>query len=94
MQMQQLLHRVSFLRDHRWVPPHASEYLDGGLESRGRRRIERHTGACSECRELLRNLRALIAALETIRDDEPTVVAAAVLASIHSRLSGLPQDEP
>jgi anti-sigma factor RsiW len=92
--MHRLLHRFRFLRDHRWVPPHTSEYLDGDLGSPARRRRERHTEGCSECRELLRSLRTLIGALATISDAEPPVVAAAVLASIQCRLTELPQDDP
>jgi anti-sigma factor RsiW len=94
MQMRGLLYRVGFLRDHRWVPPHASEYLDGALGSRERRRVQRHTEGCTECRELLRSLRALIGALGTISDEEPQVVAAAVLGSIQSRPCDVPQDSP
>jgi anti-sigma factor RsiW len=94
MQMRPLPYRFGFLRDHRWVPPHASDYLDSELSPRERRRVERHTADCPECRELLRSLQALIGVLGTIGDGEPQVVAAAVLASIHSRLSDNPQDSP
>jgi anti-sigma factor RsiW len=89
-----LLHRLRFLRDHRWVPRHASEYLDSELGPGEQRRVEHHAEDCPECRELLRSLRALIGALATIGHDEPRVVATAVLASIRNRLSDLPQDDP
>src|ERR1700735_5838825 len=92
--MRRLHHRLRFMRDHRWLPPHASEYLDGELGVDERHRVERHTQECPECRELLRSLRTLVGALRTIDDDEPRVVAAAVLASIQSRLASLPQDGP
>jgi anti-sigma factor RsiW len=87
-------HRLEFVRDHRWVPPHASEYLDGELGRRERARVERHTRDCPECRELLASLRALIEALGTLRGDEERVVAGAVLASVQSRLSQLPREQP
>jgi len=87
-------HRLEFARDHRWVPPHASEYLDGELGPRERGRVERHTRECPECRELLACLRALITALGTLRGDEERVVAGAVLASVQSRLSRLPREQP
>ncbi|MGO9959802.1 MAG: anti-sigma factor family protein [Solirubrobacteraceae bacterium] len=92
--MHRLLDRLRFILEHRWVPRHASEYLDGELGPDQRRRVERHTEACPECRELVRGLRALIAALGTIREDEPRAVAAVVLASIQGRLADLPQDGP
>jgi anti-sigma factor RsiW len=80
------------MRDHRWVPEHASEYLDGELGPGERRRVEDHTEDCPQCRELLRSLRALIATLGTIGHDERQVVAPAVLASIQRRLGDLPRD--
>jgi anti-sigma factor RsiW len=89
-----LLHRLRFLRDHRWVPRHASEYLDSELGPGDQRRVEHHAKDCPECRALLLSLRALIGALATIGHDEPRVVAKAVLASIRNRLSDLPQDGP
>lgn len=92
MQMKRVLHRLRFLRDHRWVPPHASEFLDDELGERERRRVEWHADDCPECRELLRNLRTLIAALGTMRDDDGRLVASGVLASVQSRLSKLPRD--
>src|ERR1035441_5013331 len=67
MQMRPLPYRFGFLRDHRWVPPHASDYLDSELSPRERRRVERHTADCPECRELLRSLQALIGVLGTDR---------------------------
>lgn len=87
-------HRLEFVRDHRWLPPHASEYLDGELGPRERGRVKRHTRDCPECRELLASLRALIEALGTLRGDEERVVAGAVLASVQSRLSQLPREQP
>ncbi len=90
--MKRVVHQLGFRRAHRWVPPHASEYLDSELGPRARRRVERHVEDCPECRELLRSLRALIDALGTVRDDEGRVVAGAVLASVQSRLSELSRD--
>lgn len=53
MQMKRVLDRLRFRRDHRWVQPHASDYLDGELRPRERTRVERHLDKCPECRELL-----------------------------------------
>jgi anti-sigma factor RsiW len=94
MPMSRLVRRLRFLRDHRWVPRYASDYLDGELRAGERLRVERHTEDCRSCRELLRGLQTLIDALGAIRHDGPPPVATAVLAAIHGRLSGLPQDRP
>jgi anti-sigma factor RsiW len=90
--MKRVPSRLRFLRDHRWVPPHASQYLDAELAPDDRQRVERHTEDCPQCRELLRSLRALIGALATIGSDVPQPVAKAVAAAVHSRLSERPPD--
>ena len=92
--MLRLVHRLRFRRDHRWVPAHASAYLDSELGPGQRRRVERHTEDCPQCCELLRSLRVLIGALGATSGDQPQVVATAVLASIQGRLRDLPQDSP
>jgi anti-sigma factor RsiW len=46
--------------DHRFTRVHASEYLDGELSEDGRRRVERHTSACPQCRALLASLRRML----------------------------------
>jgi len=61
--MRSLLERARFVLDHRWAPPHMSAYLDEELNSRPRRRVERHVGECEECRRLLAGLRELIRVL-------------------------------
>lgn len=92
--MRRAFHRLRFERDHRWVPPRASDYLDGDLRPRQRTRVERHLDDCPECRELLRSLHAILSALGTMRGPEDELVADAVLASVQSRLAELPPDSP
>jgi anti-sigma factor RsiW len=92
--MLRVLDRLRFVRDHRWVPPRLSEYLDSELGPRERHRVERHTDGCAECRELLRSLGALIGALGTIRDREARLVGPAVLAAVQSRLSEISRESP
>jgi anti-sigma factor RsiW len=57
------LHRVRFRLDHRWAPPHMSDYLDDELGSGNRRRMERHVGECEECRRLLAGLGEMLRVL-------------------------------
>ncbi len=84
--MTSLSERLRFRRDHRWVEPHASDYLDGDLQPDERARLEHHLGACPECRELLDGLRAVIGSLGVLGAQQPPVVAPAVLASIRGQL--------
>ena len=85
-----LIERVRFLLDHRWSPRQMSAYLDGELSESGRDRIERHVHDCHRCRELLRGLRATIAALRGIAagpsDGAGPGVAPEVLAGFRERV--------
>ena len=93
--MRRLIERLRFARDHRWSPDHMSEYIDGDLDSRERSRVERHTAECPECDELLRELRAMVAALGGMRGRAGDGVAAAVLAGVQQRLArGEVDDRP
>jgi anti-sigma factor RsiW len=91
--MRRAVYRLRFWRDHRWVPAHASDYLDGDLRPRECARAERHADECPECGELLRSLRAIVSALGTMRGEDGEVVAGEVLASVQSRLDELPRDD-
>jgi anti-sigma factor RsiW len=59
-----------------------SDYLDGDMDARGRERLERHTRECSECRELLANLRTVLAALGRLRYGARAGVAEAVVSRV------------
>ena len=61
--LRRLIERIRFGADHRWSPPHMSEYLDGELTEGARVRLERHVHDCDRCREILRSLRTTIASL-------------------------------
>ncbi len=49
--------------DHRFTRARASAYLDGELSADGRRRVERHTSVCPQCRALIAALRQMLEAL-------------------------------
>ncbi len=91
-----LLDRLRFARDHRWSPRHMSEYLDGELHRDGEQRIERHTGVCPRCHELLEALRTMVAALGGMRGDRagaPADAGPAVVAGVRRRLEADEDDE-
>lgn len=58
--MNSLVTRTRFRRDHRWTPNHLSDFLDGDLPPRGRRRLERHVGICPECYRALVTLQRML----------------------------------
>ena len=65
--------------DHRFTAAHASEYLDGQMPEAGRRRIERHTSICPQCRTLLASLRRMIDLLPRLAAPPATGVADGVV---------------
>lgn len=86
------LKSLRFRFDHRWVPRHASAYLDRELASAQRARLERHVDDCPECRRLLRELNALVVALGTLQDEQGEPVAHAIFSSVRGRLDERAQD--
>lgn len=86
--MRRIGERVRFLRDHRWTPRHASEYIDGELDPDGRRRAEHHARACPECDALLNALHSMVVVLGGMRGDAGNAAAAAVLAGVREALGG------
>lgn len=52
--------------DHRFAQRRMSDFIDGGLSGRQRRRIERHADACPECGPLRRALVRLVGELRKL----------------------------
>lgn len=50
--------------DHRWTQRHISQYVEGELSPRGRRRFHRHAQGCTECTRAVRAMRALVYAMQ------------------------------
>jgi anti-sigma factor RsiW len=46
--------------DHRWSRRHLSEFIDGELSARDRRRLEAHASVCPECGRMRRTLAVLV----------------------------------
>jgi predicted anti-sigma-YlaC factor YlaD len=68
-----------------------SDYVEGELQSRTRRRVVRHLLMCRRCRAVLRSLRATIAGLNTLGRTEPPpdpTVADSVIARVRSEHDG------
>jgi anti-sigma factor RsiW len=85
--MSPLWHELRFRRDHRWTPPHMPAYLDFELSAWARARLERHTAQCPECRSVLKDLRHMLALLQSAPAPEPAAdvpaIASAVLRRLH-----------
>ncbi len=78
------LHMMRFYWEHRWTQGHLSEYVDDELDAGGRDRVERHVGACPECRRALVTLKRTLAALMGLREDTPGGVAESVIARLRT----------
>jgi hypothetical protein len=90
LQQVNVIARIRFRRDHRWVPAHASDYIDEELPGHSSTRVERHLRDCPDCRELLAGLTAIVGGLGSMRNEAGGLVASAVLSNVRSRLSELP----
>jgi anti-sigma factor RsiW len=68
-----------------------SDYVEGELQPRARRRVVRHLLMCRRCRAVLRSLRATIAGLNTLGRAEPApdpTVVDSVIARVRSEHDG------
>jgi anti-sigma factor RsiW len=57
-------------RDHRWAMRHFSDYLEGELSPRQKRRLDGHRGICPECRHAIESLKKLLMALSGLQGDD------------------------
>jgi anti-sigma factor RsiW len=73
-------------RDHRWSQRHISDYLDGELAPRQRRRLEAHARLCPDCGRLRRSLTVLTWELRQLGRGRPadTTVAGRVVERLRS----------
>jgi len=88
--MGNVLYRMRFRLDHRWAPAHMSDYLDEELDTRRRRRLERHVGQCEECDRLLAGLRAMLRLLHALTPPSGDVDVARIAASARLRIEEPP----
>ncbi|HWJ43956.1 MAG TPA: zf-HC2 domain-containing protein [Gaiellaceae bacterium] len=68
-----------------------SDYVEGELQPRTRRRVVRHLLMCRRCRAVLRSLKTTIAGLNRLGRDEPPPdpsVADSVIARVRSEHDG------
>jgi anti-sigma factor RsiW len=88
--MHDFVSRPRFWADHRWAPPHMSDYLDGDLDAGGRTRMERHVGECPECRTVLVQLRLVVDRLHRMPAPVDDGGASQIAAAVRVRLSQPP----
>ena len=65
-----------------------SDYLDGALSRRERRRLSRHLVDCADCATYLEQLRAVIAASGTARPDDLAPAAVDAFVELFRRVRG------
>jgi anti-sigma factor RsiW len=63
-----------------------SAFVDGELQSAGRRRLERHVGECHECRLLLAGLRAILNGLHGLAAPSGHIDPEQLSATVRLRL--------
>lgn len=63
----------------------ASDYLEGSLSRRDRRRLERHLAGCDACSAYLEQLRVTIAASGVASPDDLSPEALATLTALYER---------
>ena len=76
--------RARMKRDHRWAQPRLSDYIDGDLRERERRRLERHADICPECGPLLRALTVTVFRLRQLRLRRPGHVTPQVIGRLRA----------
>jgi anti-sigma factor RsiW len=59
-----------------------SEYIDGDLPPAAVREVERHLLSCPSCREMLLDLRALVAAIRVLLPSSPNVSRPRIVTSV------------
>jgi anti-sigma factor RsiW len=61
-----LAHRIRERLDHRFAQRRVSDFLDGELNDRHRRRLEAHAELCPDCGPMLRTLTILLCELREL----------------------------
>jgi anti-sigma factor RsiW len=80
------LSRLSFRRDHRWVPGRMSAYLDGELGVRQRARVEHHLNDCRDCHRLFGGLSRVVDALHRLHQPPRAPDATRISEAVRVRL--------
>lgn len=76
--------RLGFMRDHRFVRSHISQYIDGELDGINAARVERHTRWCPHCAQLLSSLRLTVNALAGLRQRPRQDMAETIIARLRA----------
>jgi anti-sigma factor RsiW len=84
--MSDLVQRVRFRRDHGWAPGQMSAYLDGEMPVPRRRRLERHTTECPECRAVLLGLRHMLTLMGRAHAAVPAGSGAQLATTVRARI--------
>lgn len=80
-------HGLRFRLDHHWTGLRMSAYVDSELRVRQRRRLERHTAECEECRVVLEGLRRMLALLGSTPAPAPIIDGSVVASNVLRRLN-------
>lgn len=87
-----LWRRMNARRDHRWAKSRFSEYVDGDLPERQRRRLAAHEEICPDCGRVARTLRRMLALLPGLHPTTSSQLAERTSEAVAQRLDEMPQD--
>ena len=78
--VQRAVTRIRERLEHRWAARRMNAYVDGDLDARERRRLERHADVCPECGPMRRTLVRLTRELRQLGRPPERSVAPGVIA--------------
>jgi anti-sigma factor RsiW len=79
--------RIRNWAEHRWAHRRLSDYLDGELTLRTRRRLQRHADECPACGPTLHSLIRVIHELRRLSHADRPAVAPAVISRLRAEPS-------
>lgn len=79
--------RIGRWAEHRWAHRRLSDYIDGELTLRARRRLQRHADGCPDCGPTLRSLIRVVHALRTLPGSDRPSIAPMVIARMREEPS-------
>jgi anti-sigma factor RsiW len=74
--------RIRQRAEHRWAHRRLSDYVDGELTLRARRRLQRHADQCPDCGPTLDSLIRVVHALRTLPQTDRPSIAPAVISRL------------
>ena len=85
---------MGYADDHQWSQRHLSHYVEGDLNNRARRRLDRHARDCAECGRGLRAMRALARLVRGLDGLAPVRAPGTIFDRVRLAAGGPPPQNP